>query len=538
MSHICKELPISDLLSIITTPIPGDNPFGTNINYDPDFDLVKNEIAKLAGTDYDAIEKAAKKILKEKSKDIRVLSFLSFSYLKSDNWEPFSDIFDGLGTLVEQNYDALYPDRDRAKQLAIKWLAEERYTLLLEEKKPTEADYEHIARMLAGLTKIKPILEAKFPEGSPFPSVLYKFVQQWERTCKPKPKVETPPPPPPQTATPRQTAEQPQGATPAAPQSSASPAASSAGAPAEAMETPKQAQMAIRRAGQFLLEKERDKSMGYRIMRAVRWDLLDKLPPAEAGKIKLEGPNPQQRAYFQKLLAEKDWKTILEKGEAAFTGGALHFWLDLQRMVATAGKELGPEYNQVHAAILIETALLCKRLPDLVNLQFSDGTPFCDDATKDWIATEVQSAAGSGSGSGSAAIADPLVEEQREINKLTSAGQIEGALSLVKKHLRSSSNVRDNFRRAVSIAGLLLKAKQPDIAVTLLEELEQTIERHGLAIWDPAIAVEAWSTLAMAYKVAKVQKPQNIQAAMQEKLLVVLGKISQSDPEKAYSLSK
>ena len=184
------------MLSIITTPFPGANPFGENINYDPDFDIVKNEIGKLGGIDFELLEKSAMKILEKKAKDIRVLSFLSWSYLKSGDWERFSDIYDGLGTLIEQNYDALLPERDRAKQLAFKWLAEERFTSLLEDKKPTETDYDHIARMLAGLTKIKPVLESKFPDGSPFPSALFTIVQKWEKACKPKPKVEPPPPSP------------------------------------------------------------------------------------------------------------------------------------------------------------------------------------------------------------------------------------------------------------------------------------------------------------------------------------------------------
>lgn len=536
MSHICKEHPISNLLSTITSPIPGENPFGGNINYDPDFDIVKNEIAKLAGINYEVLENSAIKILGEKSKDIRILSFLSFSYLKAGNWEAFSDIFDGLGTLVEQNYDALFPDRDRAKQLAFKWLGEERYTLLLEEKKPTGAEYEHIARMLAGLTKIKPVLETKFPDGSPFPSVLFKYVQQWERTCKPTPKVETPPPPPPQAAA--LSAPVDGSATAGSPAASTPPVASGGAAVTEVMDTPKQAQMVIRKGGLFLIEKERSKSMGYRIMRSVRWDLLEKAPPAEGGKIKLEGPNPQQRAYFQKLLADKEWKTLLEKGEAAFTAGANHLWLDLQRLIATASKELGAEYAQVHAAILMETGLLCKRVPEILTLQFSDGTPLCDDATRDWIATEVAAANGSGADAGASGTKDPLVEEQREINRLVSANQIEDAMTAVQKNMRASSSIRDNFRRSVTIANLLLKAKQPDIAVSHLEALEATIEEHRLSTWDPDVAVEAWSTLVMAYKVAKVQKPANIQATMHEKMTVALGKISQIDPEKAFALSK
>ncbi|MBN1309579.1 MAG: type VI secretion system protein TssA, partial [Chitinispirillaceae bacterium] len=380
-----KECPISELLSIITTPFPGKNPFGENINYDPDFDILKNEVGKIGGIDFDLLEKTAMKLLEKKSKDIRVMSFLSWAYLKSGDWERFSDIFDGLGTLVEQNYDALFPQRDTAKQQSFKWLAESRLTTLLEDKKPTEEHYDHIARMLAGLTKIKPVLENKFPNGSPFPSTLLKSVQQWEKACKPKPK-----PPPPSPAV--------EGA--AAPTAAAAvsgqPAA--AGAVAEPMETPKQAQTIIRKAALFLVEKEGAKPMGYRLLRSVRWDLLDKAPPAEGGKTQITGPNAQQRAYFQKLVADKEWKTIIEKAESAFAGGGNHLWLDLQRLITTACKELGAGYTPLRNALLVETAMLLRRVPELPELFFSDGSPLCDDATRDWIAADVQAALGGGRG--------------------------------------------------------------------------------------------------------------------------------------------
>ena len=419
--------------------------------------------------------------------------------------------------------------------MAFKWLAEDRYTILLGEKKPAEADYEHLARMLAGLTKIKPILEQKFPEGSPFPSALYSTVQRWEKSCKPKPKEE---PPPPSATSSTGTA----AASAAAAPGSALAATGGAGgtATAEPMDTPRQAQAAIRKAALFLVEKESARTMGYRILRAVRWDLLDKAPPCEDGKTRLTGPNPQQRTYFQKLLADKEWKNALEKAEAAFTSGANHLWLDLQRIIATACRELGAEFTQVRNAVLVETAFLLKRVPDLTGLSFSDGSPFCDDATKDWIGSEVQQALASSDETGGAAGggSDALAEEQRAVNQMVAAGQIEQALSTVQANVRSSSNERDNFRRTIIIGTLLLKAKQPDIATSVLESLDKKIDRYSLDKWDPDIAVEAWAALTAAYKVGKAQKPQNLLAVIQEKQNTILSKISQIDPGRAFALSK
>jgi type VI secretion system protein VasJ len=197
----------------------------------------------------------------------------------------------------------------------------------------------------------------------------------------------------------------------------------------------------------------------------------------------------------------------------------------------------------MRTALLIETALLLKRVPDVVSLSFADGSPFCDDATKDWLAGEVQPALGSGGASasaagGGAAGGDSLVEEQRTVNALVAAGKIEDALLTVQTSLRASSSERDNFRRSIIIGTLLLKAKQADIAMSVLESLDQKIDRHGLDKWDPDLAVEAWAALATAYKAGKVQKAPNVVAAISEKQTAVLSKISQIDPGKAFSLNK
>jgi type VI secretion system protein VasJ len=533
-----REVIISEFLSIVTTPLAGDNPFGTNINYDTEFETVKNEVNKLGGNDFDLIEEISVKLLKEKSKDIRLLSFLSMIYLRKENWEGFCDVFDGMGTLFEQNYDAVFPDRERAKQMALKWLSEERYTELLKSKKPTEAEYDHLVRLVAGLTKMKPVLEQKFPEGSPFPSGIFQTAQLWEKSCKPKPKVEAPPPvqqAPAATAQPAATISA--VATGTAPAAGATAAAPSGNEP---MDTPKQAQAIVKKGAQFIIEKEPLKPMGYRLMRSLRWDLLEKTPPSDGGKTQLNGPQPQQRTYFTTLLGQSDFKTAFEKAEAAFSGGANHLWLDLQRIICTSCKSLGGEYVQIGNAILMETAYLVKRLPDIVNLQFSDGTPFCDDATKNWISSEVSAAGAGGSSSGGASGGkdDPLKEELAQAQSLAASGKVEDAMDLLQKGIRNSSGGRSNFLRSATIGDLLLKAKQPDLAVAVLETLDEKIEANNLVQWDHEIAVDAWSSLVMAYKAAKVNKQPNVIAMLHEKQNTILKKISLVDPGKACQLNK
>ncbi len=487
---------------------------GTNVNYDVDFDACKNEIGKLGDIDYSLVETSCRKLLAEKSKDVRLLCFLSFVYIRDAKWELFADTYGGLTQLCSEHYDALFPDRDRAKQNAFKWLSEPRYNETVAAQKPEEPDYPHIERLLGSLTALREILEAKFPEGSPFPSGLFTATVNWEKSCKPKPKPETPPP--------------------------GSPAAgSSAG---DAIETPKQAQSAVRKAAYFLIEKEPQRPMGFRLIRAIRWDIFEKAPPNENGKTQLAPPPAELATSLNTLIANKEFKPALDKAEVAFTTGANHLWLGLQRIAALACAGLGEPYKPVKQAILFETGLFVKRLPDILKLSFSDGSPFCDDATRDWISAAAmplfsgETAAGPQK-AGAEGANDRVETERLDVAQLTSSGKTEAALDLLQNAVRNSSNERDNFRRSILMCNLLMSAKQPDIALSILESLAEKIQVYHLDKWDPDLSVDAWSIMVRVLKAARANKPAPLQASMAEKQSTILSKISQIDPKKAFSLN-
>jgi len=88
------------------------------------------------------------------------------------------------------------------------------------------------------------------------------------------------------------------------------------------------------------------------------------------------------------------------------------------------------------------------------------------------------------------------------------------------------------------VGSLLLKAKQPDVSISVLELLDNKITEYNLDKWEPELATEAWSALFLSYKAGKVQKPQNIIIALQEKQNNILSKISQINPGKAFMLNK
>jgi type VI secretion system protein VasJ len=486
---------------------------GAAINYDADFESCKNEIGKLGDIDFGLIETNCRTLLAQKSKDIRLLCFLSLVYLRNARWELFADVFEGFVGLAKQNYDAMYPDRQRAKENAIKWLSEPRFNETAAAQKPVEADYNHISRLVSCLTTLKGILQEKSPEGSPFPSGIYTTAQNWEKACKPKPKPET-------------------GAV-------AAGASQTSGDP---MDTPKQAHTIVRKAAHYLIEKEPQKTMGYRLMRSIRWDIFEKAPQNENGKTQMAPPPADLAVSLTTMIANNEFKPALDKAEVAFTAAANHLWLGLQRIAAQACRGLGEPYKPVEQAVLLETGLFVKRIPDILKLSFSDGTPFCDDSTKDWIEKSVmplfsldsEGAKGRKPGAGEED-GDNVEKERKDAAALASANKIEAALDVLQNSIRNSSNERDNFRRFIIMGNILMGAKQPDIALSILESLDGKIQLYHLDKWDPDLAVEAWSSMVKIIKAARANKPAPLQASMTERQNTILSKISQIDPKKAFS---
>ena len=57
----------------------------------------------------------------------------------------------------------------------------------------------------------------------------------------------------------------------------------------------------------------------------------------------------------------------------------------LHALVAEALDSLGDGYVNAQEAVCQETALFIHRLPALIDLNFSDGTPFADSETRQWL---------------------------------------------------------------------------------------------------------------------------------------------------------
>ncbi|HMB89415.1 MAG TPA: type VI secretion system protein TssA, partial [Rhodothermales bacterium] len=439
-------------------------------------------------------------LLGQKAKDLRVSTYLAMALART---EGFRGILEGLRAqevLVEGYWEAMHPAlrRMRARGNAFQFMVE-RLTEAAEEQEPTAGDKEAIEGALEVLQSVQAFTMEAMGEDAPVLSRLKKALEAALRKV-PKPKPAAPPTP----AAPTATASQPSPAATAQAPATASHAATSAPAVAEPQSATDALGSVMTLAG-FIHEQAPTNPSAYRLARTVRWDALQEEPNNQQGKTMLEDLAPHRLTYLNNLVEEADWATLLNVAENTFKELPYHFLLGLQRFVVMAMDGLGAPYQAAKEAVLIETAMLLKRIPGLPRLTFMNGLPFADNATQFWIEQTVEPVLASGKGEGGMSEGDDkvLAEQHDEAKKLFAEGKLREALGVLQTGARQDGSPRSRFPRRFYMALLCMQGNQPVIACPMLEDLDQEIERYSLASWEPDLALEVWTHLHRCYELLK-----------------------------------
>jgi len=486
--------------SAVTRPIPGDSPSGSPARYEPEFELIKLEIDKIAAMRAAEVEWAkvvenATEILSAKSKDLLVASYLAAGSL---HVRGYAGLAEGLGvvTVLARTYwDSMFPEvsRLRARVAALAWL-NERAASDVAQKAPSPAEADAVSACVENVRALNEVLREKLAAEAPS---LRDMIDALEER---RGELQAPVPPP---------APSPTFAPPA--EAAAAPAAPAA-APSVAVDlgSPEGVEKAIGRALEIfrdaapVVRRERPLDpTSYRMARIGAWGGLEDLPPNKDGKTRLQplGASAAEIERYDALAAQGDWQALLELAESQFERSVL--WLDTQRFVCAALEELGPPYEQALSAVKGECAWLARRFPGLLGLTFSNDTPFADEETRAWFRDSVL-AGGDDSGGGPAVAAAPAQydEEDEEFDAV-----LEEAAALLKKKklvqgtaklaasLETAPSRRRRFLRRLAMARFLHDAKEYRLAVAQLDALDAELTMYGLDEWEPALAVRVLSLL-------------------------------------------
>jgi type VI secretion system protein VasJ len=515
------------LLAIGSTAIQGESPCGINAKYEPSFEALEAELAKQESlssdtVDWKEVKALATDLLQNTTKDYLVASYLTHALTITEGYTGLLVGVKILESFTENFWQASFPPakRLRARKTAIEWLVE-KTSHYIEISPPTNADNEVIIELANSVKNLDLSLADKMEAQSPSMAELNRNLKRLKQSAEfeLKANVEKAPPPvvipepapiaaqevtntlPPETPAPTTlqpvepiTATSAPASSTHNPSSNSVPISNTALAnDADAKKLYKQVQDALRQLAEFHAEQKTADPKRYRYSRAALWDSLEKLPPNKDSKTQLPKPAVDKFKKLQELFEQGDFIAVLNQAEKS--ASKMPYWFDGQRLIANSLAALGGEFTKAAEALTLELKQFLTRLPSIINLCYSDGTPFADEQTLLWINTQVLCGDQDDS---SGQQNDEIHEAFLEAQKLASSGKLTEGLGFLKKV--STQNLRDDFRIKLATAELVSQSGQTKVAIPLLERLITETKRINAIDWETDFTIKAYSILVKAYE--------------------------------------
>ncbi len=509
-----------NLESLGKEPISQDQPTGSDVRFEPLFEELQTEVGKVSSlsgpgsVDWGKVVKLSSEILAEKSKDLLAASYLAVALTYQRQVEGFAIGLKIYQDLLETFWERLYPTKMKGRAGAVEWWIE-KSQVALSQMKQRALPEDQIQILNERLEKIEEFVSQHLEEPPSF-----RPIQDQLETLTPPPpeKPKEAPPPPPQEKTVRPEPEV--------------PAAITSGQ--DAQKALNQGFQRIREAVTFLHQENLSNPQPYRWSRILLWSNVESLPPATNGQTRIMPPPAQVKNILSELKHKGDYENLIRSAEARLP--QFIFWIDLNRYVSEGLAHLGETFQKAKEVVDQETAFLLHRLPGLESLSFSDGTPFADPDTRQWM-KEIAFRGGSEEVSPtSATLAPPqeknsIEKEVEEAQTLIKKGRLLEAIQGLQQKLQHSSSQRERLLWRLALSQLLVKNKQAKVALPHLDQIFKEVDFYKLEEYDPELAIQCLKAVWMGFS-AQPDQPSK------EKASEALQRIAKLDLTEAIRIGK
>ncbi|PMZ85758.1 MULTISPECIES: type VI secretion system protein TssA [unclassified Pseudomonas] len=494
-------------------PISTQSPVGEDPGYDDDFQYMREEVNKLSGADVDEVIQLAQKLISQRCKDLRVATYYLWARLQKEGETGLADGLSLLAALVERYASDVLPTRSNSRKMALEWLASSKVLdslSLYPEVVKAEAE-----RTVAALAWLERGLEAWPPDQRPQLGALYGALSA--RLA------------------------QSGGVDAVVPQNSASHESSSQtcapGAPV--IKSGRDLLDSGRALASYLRDQPQGWLAAHHLMKSLRWDTLHQAPLQDAsGMTRLAPPRGESRAQLKRLYLQQSWSELLDQVERTFAEGVNHFWLDLQwYLVQALSKQPAPQDGWADI-VKRDLGMFLERLPGVEVLSWSDGTPFADETTREWISQHVS---GNQSRQWLPASAPPAVFADVEILSLEAealaqadSDGVEHALAWLAARPGIHTG-RQRWLLRLLMARVAEQCGKSDLAMHLLGELDATAQRQALADWEPELNFEVKARLLKLTRL-KAQRSDADKTTLGRRMEALLAALVAIDPVRAAVL--
>ncbi|ELW2865644.1 type VI secretion system protein TssA [Salmonella enterica] len=497
-------------------PVTDASPVGEDPGYHDDFLLMRDEMNKISGANTDLICQLAESLLLTQAKDVRIATYYIWARLHRDGERGLADGLALLTGLVDRFGTQLLPSRPASRKMALEWLAGEK--VLDSLARHPEVVKDDFMDIVAALNLLAASF-ATWPEEQQPPSLM-PLVSSLESRLA-----------------------QSGGMNAVVPQNSSgdsaiSPTSSTAAPPLQAIRSGRDLLDQAKALARYLNEQPQGWLAAHRLMTSLRWDTVHELPPDADGKTRLAPPRTESRNQLKRLYAQQNWTELLEQADRMFSEGVCHFWLDIQWYLHQALGKAGAPWDKWTAVIRQDLALLLERLPGLETLAWSDGTPFADEVTRNWITQQVlQQNEGAWLTETSTTLAgnaenDVLALEQEAL-EMADSQSVDAALGWLQARPGIIS-ARQRLLLRLLMSRVAEQFGKNEMALLLLEELDGTAQGLTLTEWEPELLFEV---KARQLKLLRLRAHRHAdKAALARKMETLLGELVAIDPARAAVL--
>lgn len=493
-------------------PVSADSPVGEDPGYDDDFQRMREEVNKLSGADAERVAQLAEKLLIHTCKDLRVVTYYLWARLQKDGEAGLADGLSLLAALVERYADHVLPTRPNSRKMALEWLTSSKVLdslSLYPEVVRSEAE-----RTVAALAWLERGFEAWPHDQRPALGALYGALSA--------------------------RLNQSGGVDALVPQHSASHESNVHVAPnATAIKSGRDLLDNGRTLAKYLREQPQGWLAAHRLMKSLRWDTVHQVPPQEAnGNTRLASPRGDYRAQLKRLYLQQSWTELLDQVERVYAEGVNHFWLDLQWYLYQALSKQPPPQDSWADIVKRDLGMFLERLPGLELLLWSDGTPFADETTRDWITQHVS---GNRTQQWLPAPKAVLTTADADILSLESEAVVQAdndGVEVALAWLAARPGVQTGRQRwllRLLMARVAEQYGKSDLAMHLLGELDTTAQQHALAAWEPELNFEVKARLLKLLRL-KAQRNDADKPTLVRRTETLLASLVAIDPVRAAVL--
>ncbi len=453
-------------------PINGITPCGEDPRYLDEFLFIKEELDKLSDTNYEQVYQLSAQLLTESCKDLRVAAYHLLSGVYLHGTEGLQQALQGFRQILCNFWKECHPVRENARLSALALLNTPRLVAFAEQHN-SELNAAMLTALKQETEQINTFLIKTLGDEAPRLTGLASWLTKQEKFL---PAEQNSPEP----------ARQSQATSTTANRADAMPSVTTAPAtlqPLANLSSARDLENETRKLHSFLCDNN-ELYQAMSLSRTMLWG-GSTFPPHTNNQTRVPAPRQSAWAELTNLAANKNPLLTLQLGEKVFFEPGFRYNLALQQLVWQHAQQHGLK----DMVALVETTTLSylARFPELPELSYADGSPFCNAEATLWLEDLKRSQAQS-----TAATPELTGIESAELNQIINSAlkaarekKLPEALATLRECPQRSALDRVQLRLAEAQA--CQSAGKNQLAEVVLDELYQYACDHKLETWQPRL---------------------------------------------------